>query len=39
MINGMLFGVRTNIILVMLAWGLVEYIIAALAGAALYKED
>lgn len=38
MINGMLFGVPTNMILLVLAWGLVEYIIAALAGAALYKE-
>jgi hypothetical protein len=37
-INGMLFSVPMNVMLIMLAWGLVEYIIAALAGAALYKE-
>jgi len=37
-INGMLFSVPGNMMLIMLAWGLVEYIIAALAGAALYKE-
>jgi hypothetical protein len=38
MINGILFGVPTNTILILLVWGLVEYIIAALVGAALYKE-
>lgn len=38
-LNGMLFGVPTNTLLIILVWGLVEYIIAALAGAALYKED
>ena len=37
-INGMLFGVSGNMMLIMLAWGLVEYILAALVGAALYKE-
>jgi len=37
-INGMLFSVPGNMMLIMLPWGLVEYIIAALAGAALYKE-
>jgi len=37
-INAMLFGIPTNIMLIVLVWGLVEYIIAALVGAWLYKE-
>lgn len=37
-INGTLFQVPMNLILIALAWGLVEYILAALAGAALYQE-
>src|SRR5207253_11358580 len=36
-INAILFGV-TSTIWILLAWGLVEYIIAALVGAWLYKE-
>lgn len=38
-INGILFGVTVNYMLLGLAWGLVQYILAVLAGAALYKED
>lgn len=37
-INGILFGIPLNTMLFVLGWGLVEYILAALAGAALYKE-
>ena len=37
-INALLFGIPTNIMLIVLVWGLVEYIIAALVGAWLYKE-
>ncbi len=37
-INAILFGIPTNIMLIVLVWGLVEYIIAALVGAWLYKE-
>ena len=37
-INGLLFGIPTNTMLLVLVWGLVEYIIASLVGAALYKE-
>lgn len=37
-INGVLFGIPTNTLLLALGWGLVEYVLAALAGAALYKE-
>ncbi len=37
-INGLLFGIPPNIMLMVLGWGLVEYIIAALIGAWLYKE-
>ena len=37
-INGLLFGIPTNTMLLVLAWGLVEYILATLVGAALYKE-
>jgi hypothetical protein len=38
LINGVLFGIPLGTMLMVLAWGLVEYIIATLAGAALYKE-
>ena len=37
-INGLLFGIPTNTLLLVIGWGFVEYIVAALAGAALYKE-
>ena len=37
-INAVLFGIPTNTMLIVLVWGLVEYIIAALVGAWLYKE-
>lgn len=37
-INGLLFGIPMNTMLLVLAWGLVEYIIGALVGAWLYKE-
>lgn len=37
-INGLMFGIPTNTLLLVIGWGLVEYIVAALAGAALYKE-
>ena len=37
-INGLMFGIPTNTLLLVIGWGLVEYILAALAGAALYKE-
>jgi hypothetical protein len=38
LINGILFGIPIGTMLIVFAWGLVEYIIASLAGAALYKE-
>ena len=37
-INSMLFAIPMNTMLLVLVWGLVEYIIAALVGAALYQE-
>jgi hypothetical protein len=37
-IIGILFGSPLKIMLLVLAWGLVEYVLAAMAGAALYKE-
>ena len=37
-INGILFGIPTATLLTGIGWGLVEYIVATLAGAALYKE-
>lgn len=37
-INGLLFGIPMNTMLLVLVWGLVEYIVATVAGAALYKE-
>ena len=37
-INGTLFQIPMNLILIGFVWGLVEYIAAALAGAALYQE-
>jgi hypothetical protein len=38
-INGMLFGIPMSTILMLIGWGLVEYVLATLAGAALYKES
>ena len=37
-VNGLALSVPTNYILITIVWGLVEYVIAALAGAWLYKE-
>ena len=34
----MLFGIPLNTMLIVLVWGLVEYLLGALAGAVLYKE-
>ena len=38
-IHGVMFGFSMSTMLVVLGWGFVVYILAALAGAALYKED
>jgi hypothetical protein len=37
-INGVLFGIPVNTMAMVIVWGLVEYSIAAVAGAWLYKE-
>lgn len=37
-VNGVLFGIPTGTIMMVVGWGLVEYAIAAIAGAWLYKE-
>jgi hypothetical protein len=37
-VNGMIFGIPTNTMIVVIVWGLVEYAVAAVAGAWLYKE-
>lgn len=37
-INGMLFGIPMNMMIIAFVWGLVEYIIATIAGAWAYKE-
>ena len=37
-IDGVLFGIPINTMLMILVWGLVEYALAAVAGAWLYKE-
>ena len=37
-INGVLFGIPTGTMLMVLVWGLVQYPVAAIAGAWLYKE-
>ena len=37
-INAMLFAIPANTMLIVLVWGLVEYILATLIGAALYAE-
>jgi hypothetical protein len=39
LINGLLFGIPTGTILMVIGWGLVQYIVATVAGAALYKES
>ncbi len=37
-LNGMLFAVPFNTILIAMVWGVVEYVIGAIAGAWAYKE-
>jgi hypothetical protein len=37
-INGVLFGIPMGTICMVLVWGLVQYVLAAVAGAWLYKE-
>ncbi|HLR07140.1 MAG TPA: hypothetical protein VK117_15095 [Pyrinomonadaceae bacterium] len=37
-LNGALFAIPLNTMLIAFAWGLVAYVLGALAGAALYKE-
>jgi hypothetical protein len=37
-INGLLFGAPVNVMLIGLIWGLLEYLLAAIAGAWVYKE-
>lgn len=37
-INGVLFGLSINMICITIVWGLIEYTLAAIAGAWLYKE-
>jgi hypothetical protein len=37
-INGVLFSVPSNVLLIGFVWGLVEYVVAAIAGAWVYKE-
>jgi len=37
-IHGVMFGLTINMIGITLVWGLVEYVLAAIAGAWLYKE-
>ena len=38
-INGVIFGIPMGEMAMVVGWGLVEYALAAIAGAALYKED
>jgi hypothetical protein len=38
-INGVLFGIPMGTIVMIIIWGLVEYSLAAIAGAWLYKES
>ena len=38
-INGMVVGIPMKAMLMVCAWGLVQYTLAAIAGAALYKES
>lgn len=37
-VNGVLFGIPMNTMIMVTVWGLVEYAVAAIAGAWLYKE-
>ncbi len=37
-VNGVLFGIPMNTMIMVTVWGLVEYAVAAVAGAWLYKE-
>lgn len=37
-INGVLFGLSMNLIAITIVWGLVEYALAAIVGAWVYKE-
>ena len=37
-INGVLFGISMNTMIMVSVWGLIEYAVAAVAGAWLYKE-
>ena len=37
-INGVLFGIPMNTMMMVVVWGLVQYALAAIAGAWLYKE-
>ena len=37
-VNGLLFGIPINAMLIGLIWGLLEYLVAAIAGAWVYKE-
>lgn len=37
-INGMIFGIPMNTMILVIIWGLVEYAVAAVAGAWLYTE-
>jgi hypothetical protein len=37
-INGLLFGIPINVMLIAFVWGLIEYVLSAIAGAWVYKE-
>jgi hypothetical protein len=37
-INGILFGIPLNVMLIAFVWGAIEYVIGAIAGAWAYKE-
>lgn len=37
-INGVLFGLTVNVIVISIGWGIVEYTLAAIVGAWVYKE-
>jgi hypothetical protein len=38
-INGFLFGIPLNVMLIAFVWGLIEYVLGAIAGAWAYKES
>ncbi|HEV2904601.1 MAG TPA: hypothetical protein VGW32_06115 [Pyrinomonadaceae bacterium] len=38
-LHGLMFGMPVNSMLITIGWGLVVYVLATLAGAALYKES